>query len=230
MVSERFGSAALFVEPGFELHGYSLDQPKRLGQGLSKPRMFMLRSTMDELATHRKKRLQALIDGKPFLGNQSAFAVKAGLSKGRITQLLDPKESFGERSGMNLALKLGIKDERYFERSDEIASASPRESQAPTTEPAPDAVLGALRTLANSLRAANNSTRKAVAASFSVLASDPDQVEDVIATLEKLLPRPDAARDSQDDQPAGGTTFRLPTGGLKPDEQRVRVQARQGKR
>ena len=41
-ICERFGSAALRFEPSFEIHGASLEQPKRLRQGFSKPYMFKL--------------------------------------------------------------------------------------------------------------------------------------------------------------------------------------------
>jgi hypothetical protein len=36
-ICERFGPAALRFEPSFEIHGASLEQPKRLSQGFSKP-------------------------------------------------------------------------------------------------------------------------------------------------------------------------------------------------
>lgn len=41
-ISERFGSAALTFEPCLEIHGVSLEQPKRTRQAFSKPRLFML--------------------------------------------------------------------------------------------------------------------------------------------------------------------------------------------
>jgi hypothetical protein len=198
MVSERLESAALFIEPGFEFHSdRSLDETKRYGQGFSKPRMFMLGSNMDDLAHHRKKRLQALIDGKPFHGNQSAFAFKAGLSKGRISQLLDPKESFGERSAMNLAAKLGLQDDRYFERStDAPAEAEP-------TRPEPDQISAALGILTEALQSADRATRTAVAPLLSLLALEPDQAENVCAMLVKLLPSAELAHASQHDQRTG---------------------------
>lgn len=69
---------------------------------------------MDALTNHRKARLQALITGKPWLGNQAQFAGAAGVTKARITQLLDPSDSFGERAAKNIADKLNLSD-RYFE-------------------------------------------------------------------------------------------------------------------
>lgn len=69
---------------------------------------------MDALTLHRKARLKELIDGKPYLGNQKQFADAAGLSKARITQLLDPEDPFGERAAQGLCAKLNLA-ERYFE-------------------------------------------------------------------------------------------------------------------
>lgn len=69
---------------------------------------------MDALTSHRKAKLQALIDAKPWEGNQAKFAADAGVTKARITQLLDPNDSFGERAAKNIADKLNLPD-RYFE-------------------------------------------------------------------------------------------------------------------
>lgn len=69
---------------------------------------------MDELTKHRKRRLRALIDGSPYSGSQASFAKAAGLTEGRVSQLLDPNQSFGERSARNVASELRLGD-RYFE-------------------------------------------------------------------------------------------------------------------
>lgn len=69
---------------------------------------------MDQADLHRKKRLQALVKGKPYLGNQQAFAEAAGISKGRVSQLLGPDEPFGERAARTLVNKLEL-PARYFE-------------------------------------------------------------------------------------------------------------------
>lgn len=87
---------------------------------------------MDALTLHRKARLQALIDAKPWGGNQAKFAFAAGVTKARITQLLDPSDSFGERAAKNIADRLNLSD-RYFEEG--FAAVS---SQAePPTPPMP---------------------------------------------------------------------------------------------
>ena len=70
---------------------------------------------MDNLTKHRKDRLRALIDGKPYAGNQAEFGRKAGLTKARITQLLNPDEPFGERAAESLCAKLELSP-RWFEQ------------------------------------------------------------------------------------------------------------------
>jgi hypothetical protein len=80
---------------------------------------------MDEMTLHRKQRLRELISAKPYLGNQQAFAAAAGLSKGRVTQLLDPQDSFGELSAKRIAIKLELGDPRYFELGFTSDSAAP---------------------------------------------------------------------------------------------------------
>lgn len=64
---------------------------------------------------HRKKRLRELIDSDTYKGNQAAFATAVGLTEGRVSQLLSPKDSFGELSAKKIEdeLRLGA---RYFER------------------------------------------------------------------------------------------------------------------
>jgi len=66
------------------------------------------------MTRHRKKRLRELINVSPFNGSQSEFARAANLSEGRISQLLDPSESFGERSARKIENELRLA-ERYFE-------------------------------------------------------------------------------------------------------------------
>lgn len=70
---------------------------------------------MDNLTKHRKDRLRALIEGKPYAGNQAEFGRKAGLTKARITQLLNPDEPFGERAAESLCAKLELSP-RWFEQ------------------------------------------------------------------------------------------------------------------
>lgn len=70
---------------------------------------------MDAITQHRKKRLQQLIDAAPYDGDRAAFMKKAELTKGRISQLLDPEEAFGELSAGRLCKTLGL-SEGWFEQ------------------------------------------------------------------------------------------------------------------
>lgn len=141
--------------------------------GLSSPKL------MDELTQHRKRRLQALIDGKPYLGNQSAFALKAGLTKGRVSQLLDPAQSFGERAGMKLAAALGLRNERYFDSD-----------QEPTTTDYPaeaDQLAEALEVLTKALRKADKNSRLALEPLLSSMAKEPEDAGQKSRLILRLL-------------------------------------------
>lgn len=70
---------------------------------------------MDALATHRKQRLRSLIE-RAYAGSQSAFAVAANLSEGRVSQLLADSTPFGERSARRIEQELRLSD-RFFEEN-----------------------------------------------------------------------------------------------------------------
>lgn len=57
---------------------------------------------------HRKDRLRTLIDSPRFKGSQQAFADAVGISKGRVSQILDPDEPFGERAARGYAERLNL--------------------------------------------------------------------------------------------------------------------------
>lgn len=171
---------------------------------------------MDELTKRRKNRLQAVIDGKPFMGNQSAFAAKVGLSKGRISQLLDPKESFGERSGMKLAEALGL-EIRYFEHP----AAS--DVQQETSRPEADLGLGkALEVIAKALTIVDEPTRDSVGHMLHRLALKPEEIGTISRNILTLVgSSPTSVKKSQD----GVIDKSLTTGPLDPrNDQRTSVQ------
>lgn len=70
---------------------------------------------MDSLTHHRKARLQALIDSPLFNGSQIDFAKAIGKTKGRVSQMLDPDQPFGEVAAKAVCEALG-KPPRYFEQ------------------------------------------------------------------------------------------------------------------
>jgi SOS-response transcriptional repressor LexA len=73
----------------------------------------------------RRARLAKLIE-RQYAGSRADFSRASGLTGGRITQLLDPSEPFGERAARSLESRLGLPS-RYFDVD-----------QLNNTEPAPD--------------------------------------------------------------------------------------------
>lgn len=71
---------------------------------------------------HRKQRLQLLIETR-FKGDRAAFGQDAGLTKGRVSQLLDLDEPFGERAAASLVSKLRLPD-RWFDQGASNVSAA----------------------------------------------------------------------------------------------------------
>lgn len=123
MSGQRSGASALGLKPSFQVHASSLGLSKRdvktnLNQGCLSFAQHM--SAMDD---HRKKRLQQLVDGSPYFGNQAKFAEAAKLSKGRITQLLDPKEAFGERTARAIENRLRM-ESMWFDKGSISQDAS----------------------------------------------------------------------------------------------------------
>lgn len=87
----------------------SLDMPKPIVKQYLNPGAYPF-SQMDG---YRKTRLALLIQTR-YKEDRAAFGRDAGLTKGRISQLLDPDEPFGERAAASLVTKLNLPD-RWFE-------------------------------------------------------------------------------------------------------------------
>jgi hypothetical protein len=161
--------------------------------GLSSPKH------MDELTQLRKARLKALIDGKPYLGNQSAFAAKAGLTKGRVSQLLDPAHSFGERAGMTLAASLGL-SERYFDSDqDGTANEMPAGPQAAQTEH--EQIAQSLEVITKALMNVDEFTRDLVRHSLSRLGKDPSESGNISHKIADLLVKAPSQSGAGNDRP-----------------------------
>lgn len=58
----------------------------------------------------RRTRLIKLLDGPRFNGDRAAFLAASGLTKGRLTQLLDNSQPFGDVAAKNLCKSLGFED------------------------------------------------------------------------------------------------------------------------
>mgnify|MGYP000438065804 CR=1 FL=1 len=63
--------------------------------------------------TLRRSKLRHLLD-VDFNGNRGAFLKKTGLSKGRLSQLLDPDQPFGDVAAKNLCDRLDLPAD-YFD-------------------------------------------------------------------------------------------------------------------
>ena len=104
--------ALLAFEPTSQIHAASLAKPRLGCQAFSAPPAFRICSTVKE---HRRQRLRDLLAGPPFGGSRAVFGQVTGLTKGRISQLLDPKEPFGDVAARRLASGLGLPED-YFDR------------------------------------------------------------------------------------------------------------------
>jgi hypothetical protein len=181
------------------------------------------------MSTYKERIRQAMGGGDISTDAMRGFAKHLGVSYQAVKKLVDPDGGSNTLSAENnsrAARHLGVSPDWLATGEGEMLAAAP---QIASTEP--DEVLAALRILAGALTAADKATRSAVAASFSLLASEPDQLENVVATLTKLLPDShQTARNSQDDRSTGIAVRGLGTGGFLQDEQRNQVSARQGKK
>lgn len=85
----------------------------------------------------RRSRFVAYFEAK-FQRDRAKLIDQSCLSKGRIAQLFNENETFGERAGRNLALALGL-DEDFFEHDYPRASAhSVAEAPAPDYRATPE--------------------------------------------------------------------------------------------
>lgn len=64
----------------------------------------------------RRSKLRHLLEVQ-FKGDRGAFLKKSGLTKGRLSQLLDPEEPFGDVAARNLAERLSLPP-GYFDQMD----------------------------------------------------------------------------------------------------------------
>jgi transcriptional regulator with XRE-family HTH domain len=82
--------------------------------------------------------------------------------------------------------------------------------QAEETRSEPGEIEGALRVLAEAMKAADAETRAAVAPLFSLLAQEPERLESIASTLMRLIPERNlTAHNLQDDRREGQTITAL---------------------
>lgn len=104
----------------------SLDSPKR------EVKLFLnlARYAFAHMDSHRKARLALLLQ-KRYNGDRAAFGRESGLTKGRISQLLDPDEPFGERAAASLVSKLSLTDHWFDLGAGNVSGAAIGERRIP---------------------------------------------------------------------------------------------------
>jgi transcriptional regulator with XRE-family HTH domain len=136
---------------------------------------------------------------------QTALAKAAGMSQSAYATA----ESTGQGSTYTsqLAAACGVSAEWLATGEGEMI---PRFSPSLEARQEPGEIEGALRVLAEALKAADTPTRAAVAPLFALLAQEPERLESVASTLMRLIPERNlTARNLQDDQREGKTITAL---------------------
>lgn len=147
-------------------------------------------------------------------------------------ETLEAKGARTPRYIKELARVMGTTVDVLMEGRYEMGAAEAQATRPAILEAAPsaDKVTRAIEVLAAALQPMDKATRSAIAASFSLLAAEPDQLQNVVATVRKLLPARALARTSQDDQSTGLVFENLGSGEINPDEQRTTVQIQRPRR
>ena len=124
--------------------------------------------------------------------SQTAAAKAVGMSQSAYAAAETTGNSSTKTS--QLANLFGVRGEWL------ATGAGPMSDRAdvPTSSEA-DETIRALHALAKVLSSADKVTRSAIANSFSILAADPSELENVVAAVKKLLVRGALARTSQED-------------------------------
>ena len=74
----------------------------------------------------RRDRFIAYFNGPPLRGDRARLIERTGLTKGRVTQILDEDQPFGEKAAQAMAEKLGLPGD-YFETDAYIGGVPERE-------------------------------------------------------------------------------------------------------
>lgn len=101
-------------------------------------------------------------------GDRERLEQKSGLSKGRISQLFDPKQAFGERAAENLAIRLGL-GANHFEQAQAHVVDQPH---TPAPPPVVVDLAQVLEALGTELAAADMAMREALATNLAGWARD----------------------------------------------------------
>ena len=126
----------------------------------------------------RRKRLVELLNSPRFGGDRSAFLASAGVSKGRLTQLLNEKEPFGDAAARNLCESLSLPD-GWFD-------AAPKDKPVADSKPGPMSLEDTLAGLCEHLSRVDPLTRKAAGGVLMALAQQPDSLN-ILDSLTALM-------------------------------------------
>ena len=85
---------------------------------------------MNDIQEIRRINLARLIAEPPYNGDKKAFIAAAGITKGRLSQLLNGKEAFGDNAAKNLCVKLGLPDNYFSFVSVPVVAKVPLEPEA----------------------------------------------------------------------------------------------------
>jgi hypothetical protein len=76
----------------------------------------------------RRAWLNHLVETR-FKGDRAALIKETGLTKGRVSQLFDPDQAFGERASLELARRISGLEETYFENPVWPSESNPLEDR-----------------------------------------------------------------------------------------------------
>lgn len=144
----------------------------------------------------RRERFIAYVDAH-LKGSREALMAKTGLTKGRVSQLFDENQPFGDVAARNLAERLGLPLD-YFDRDHpperpggtrfHYAAVLQRPPAAAPAERAPpdDLVYRALKEVAASLQRMSPVQRAAATGALHHLLEDPSSWEEVAAQITRI--------------------------------------------
>lgn len=135
------------------------------------------------MKTIRRQRLNELLNGTRFNGDRATFLKASNLSKGRLTQLLKPTESFGDAAARNLCESLGLPD-GWFDLIPNQATSTAITNHSAINSGA--SLLDGLRVLAECLEGMEQSDRKAAIAMLWRLETEPQSYAKVAAQIEVM--------------------------------------------
>lgn len=139
----------------------------------------------------RRTRLNELLDGRRFNGDRAAFCRAANITKGRLTQLLDPREAFGDVAARNLCEALGL-SHGWFDSSDEKQKEVDQQTPQINERRASYRVVSleaAVEGLARHFESMDGYDKATAISLLSTLANSPDMHAVVAAGLKTLKPQ-----------------------------------------